>query len=164
LRIAVAVLAVVVLTTPAHAQRRRVRRARARAAAAGQGPEIGGHAGYNFDVKNAVVGAQASMPLGPLTDFYPSFDYYTISNPTQWGLNFDLKFRPPRRVRLWYLGTGLNLTHTNAAGGVTETNLNVLGGLEGRRGTVAHPFAEARLTIGHGSAFQLVGGLVWPLR
>ena len=161
LRIVVAGLALAVVATPAQAQRRRMRGGRA--VAVGGGPQIGGHVGYNFDASNAVVGAQASFPMAPQIDFYPSFDYYTVSNATQWGLNFDLKLRPPR-FRFWYFGVGLNLLHTSAAGtSNTDSHLNLFGGLEGRSGPI-HPYAEAREILGNGSAFQLVGGLSFPLR
>jgi len=158
-RIVVGVLALAVVATPARAQRRRMRGA---GVGAGAGPEIGGHLGYNFDVNNSVLGAQGTFPIGPQIDFYPSFDYYTVPNETDWGLNFDLKLRPPA-LRFWYFGAGLNLLHTSAAGGNTDRHFNVFGGLEQRRGPL-RPYAEAREILGTGSRFQLVGGLSLPLR
>ncbi len=161
LRIVVALAVFTIVAAPAHAQRRRMRGGRA---VAGRGaPELGGHVGYNFDAQNAVVGVQATFPLAPQIDFYPSFDYYTISNATEWALNFDLKLRPPA-FRLWYFGSGLNILHVSAAGASdTKKHLNVFGGLQGRPGPI-RPYAEARETLGDGSAFQLVGGLSFTLR
>jgi len=42
----------------------------------------------------------------------------------------------------------------------SSTNLNLLTGLEGRRGRT-RPYVEAKLILGDGSAFQLVGGISW---
>jgi hypothetical protein len=120
--------------------------------------------GYNFDAKAAVIGAQAALPVARQVDFYPSFDYYTVSNATEWGLNFDARIRPPGPYRYGYLGAGLNVAHTSAGGvGNTDTNVNLLGGLEGKRGQI-RPYAEARLIIGNGSSFQIDGGVNFPLR
>ncbi len=162
LRILVMFVALAIVATPAGAQRRRMRGARAGGAGVGEGPAIGGHLGYNFDVSNSVLGAQATFPIAPQIDFYPSFDYYTVPNVTEWGLNFDLKLRPPA-LRFWYFGAGLNLLHTSAAGGNTDSHLDVFGGLEQRRGPL-RPYVEAREILGNGSAFQLVGGLSFPIR
>ena len=161
-RILLPLVAVAVVTAPAHAQRRRMRGGRAVVSA---GPEIGGHVGYNFDVNNgaAVLGVQASFPLAPQVDFYPSFDYYTVSGATEWGLNFDLKLRPPAQYRYWYAGAGLNLLHVSVAGtSDTKAHLNLLAGLEGPPSPI-RPYAEAREILGNGSAFQLVGGLSFRL-
>ena len=125
----------------------------------GGGPEIGGHAGYNFDVNHVLVGAQASFPITPRLELYPSFDWYTGGSATKWGLNFDLKLRPPARYQFWYAGAGLNLLHATT----TTSHLNLLAGFAGRPGPF-RPYAEARLTLVNGSAFQLVGGLSFPLR
>ena len=74
LRIMVVLAAALVVTTPAHGQRRRMLAGRA---AGGDGPEIGGHVGYNFYLKKTLIGAQASFPITPRLEFYPSFDWYT---------------------------------------------------------------------------------------
>ena len=159
-RLVIALAVVAMVAAPAHAQRRRMRGGRA---VASGGPEIGGHVGYNFDVDDAIVGVQATFPLAPEIQFYPSFDYYTVSGATEWGLNFDLKLLPPR-FRFWYIGSGLNLLHVSVAGvSDTKSHLNLFGGLQGRRGPL-RPYAEAREILGNGSAFQLVGGLSFPIR
>jgi hypothetical protein len=160
LRLVIALAVFGTVAAPAHAQRRRMRGGRAMASG---GPEIGGHVGYNFDADNALVGVQAIFPLAPEIDFYPSFDYYTVSNATEWGLNVDLKLQPPR-FRFWYIGSGLNLLHVSVAGvSDTKAHLNLFGGLQGRRGPL-RPYAEAREILGNGSVFQVAGGLSFPIR
>ena len=162
LRIGVALLAIAVVTTAADAQRRRARRGGA--AGPGDRAQVGGHVGYIFDGSHALIGAQASFPIARQVDFYPSFDYYFVSNATLWSLNFDARILPPGPYRYGYLGAGLNVAHASAGGlGDTQTNVNLLGGLEGRRGRI-RPYAEARLILGHGSSFQIQGGVNFPLR
>jgi hypothetical protein len=155
-RVVVVLLAAVVVTTPAYGQSRRW------AAAAGNGPEIGAHVGYNFDNKKTLIGAQVSFPITPLLEFYPSFDWYTGGSAREWGLNFDLKLRPPARVQFWYGGAGLNLFHTSTVASTTTSHLNLFAGFAGRPGQF-RPYAEGRLTLGDGRGLQVVGGLSFPL-
>ena len=159
LKIAVAVLALAVVTSVADAQRRGGRGARRGGrGAAPAGPEIGGHGGYNFDADVAFAGAQLAIPVSKQVDFYPSFDYYFLDQAT-WSLNLDARLRPQVANRNGYLGGGINLTHTTD----TQTNVNLFGGVEGRRGGI-RPFAEARLIFGNGTSFQIQGGVNFPLR
>jgi hypothetical protein len=124
---------------------------------------IGAHAGYNFDVDQLVLGAQATLPLTRMIEIYPSFDYYFVDVGTLWALNADLKIRPPTPQGALYVGGGLNYLHFSDAGVSNgDTNLNLLGGFELRRQPL-HPYAEARLILGNGSAFQLVGGVSFNL-
>jgi hypothetical protein len=152
LRVALALLLVALVASPADAQRRARRRA-----AAVAGPSYGPHIGYNFDVDDLLLGAQVSWPITPRVDLYPTFDLYMVDAGHLWALNLDLKFRPPTRSGAWYVGGGVNFS--DATGG-SSTNLNVLTGLEGRRGRT-RPYVEAKLILGDGSAFQIVGGLSW---
>lgn len=149
---------VLVAVTTSQADAQRYRR---RAAVGTVGPRFGAHIGYNFDVDEALIGAQLSWPIVPSLDFYPSFDYYFVSGGSLWSLNFDLKYRPPTPYHFWYVGGGLNWSHASS-GGVSNssTGLNLLTGLEGRRGR-ARPYAEAKLILDNGSSFQLVGGISW---
>jgi hypothetical protein len=156
-RIIILVTAAAVMATSAEGQGRRARRDRG--AVRHGGPEIGIHAGYNFDIDQILIGAQASLPLTRGVEFYPSFDYYTPQNSVDWGLNFDLKVRPPARYQFWYGGGGLNLLHA----ATTTSHLNLFAGFAGRPGPF-RPYAELRVTLGDGSALQLVGGLSFPLR
>jgi len=121
---------------------------------------IGPRIGYNFDVEKVALGAQFGLPIATRLEFYPSFDYYFVDEGSLWALNGDLKYRVfPERPRWLYVGAGVNV----ARAGVndvhdTEVGFNLLGGIESLRGRI-HPFAEARLTIGDGSSFQIAGGL-----
>jgi hypothetical protein len=147
------VLLLLALTaSTADAQRRARRRA-----IVNSGPTYGAHIGYNFDADGVLVGAQLSYPIVPQLELYPTFDYYFVDPGSLWALNFDLKYRPPTRYGAWYVGGGLN--YLKATGG-SSTNLNLLTGLEGRRGRT-RPYAEAKLIVGNGSVFQLVGGVSW---
>jgi len=162
LRIVVVLLATVVLALPAQAQRRRMSGGRAVAA---ERPQVGAHIGYNFDFSEAVIGAQATFPVARQVDLYPSFDFYTVSGGSLWAVNLDGRFKPPMRsaYATLYVGAGLNIMHTSAAGfGNTDTHLNLLAGLEARRGPM-RPFGEARLILGNGSAFQIQGGVNFRL-
>jgi hypothetical protein len=156
LRVTLVLLLLALATSTADAQRR----AR-RAAAASAGPRFGPHIGYNFDVDELLIGAQLSWPMTPQLDLYPTFDYYFVDGVTLWALNFDVKYRPPTRYGAWYVGGGLNWLHASAGGNsASDTNLNLLTGLEGRRGRT-RPYVEARFILGDGSSFQLVGGFSW---
>ena len=83
----------------------------------------------------------------------------TSLDQATWSLNLDARLRPQVANRNGYLGGGINLTHTTE----TKTNVNLFGGVEGRRGGI-RPFAEARLIFGNGTSFQVQGGVNFPLR
>jgi hypothetical protein len=152
----IGLLLVALTVSSADAQRRR-----RRAIAVNSGPTYGAHFGYNFDVDDALIGAQLTYPFTPDLGFYPTFDYYFVSGSSLWALNFDLKYRPPTRYGAWYIGGGLNWSHASANGNsASDTNLNLLTGLEGRRGRT-RPYIEGRFILGNGSSFQIVGGISW---
>lgn len=147
---------------PLAAQRRPA--ARTRPAATAPGPRLGPHIGYNFDIEEVLLGAQAIFPIAPAFDLYPSFDFFLVSGGSLWGLNFDVRYRPPTRYGLLYLGGGLNYLRASSGGfSGSNTNLNILGGVEARRRRAA-PYGELRLTVGDGSSFQIVGGVSWRLQ
>lgn len=153
-RVLIVLLLLALLASTADAQRR----SRRRAIATSPGPRWGAHLGYSFDTDDMLLGAQLSWPISTQLDFYPSFDYYFVDGGNSvWGLNFDLKFRPQTRYGIWYLGGGLNLLHD--AGG-TGSHLNLLTGLEDRRGRM-RPYIEGKFILGDNSLFQLVGGISW---
>jgi hypothetical protein len=153
-RVLFALLLVAVTSSVADAQRRR-------AFVSQSGPRYGAHLGYNFDVEELLAGAQLSWPITPTLDLYPTFDYYFVSGGSLWALNLDLKFRPPTRYGAWYVGGGLNYLHASAGGASgSDTNLNLLTGLESRRGRTS-PYVEARFILGDGSSFQIAGGINW---
>jgi hypothetical protein len=144
------------MASTADAQRRARRRAIVH-----QGPTYGPHLGYNFDVDDLLLGAQVTWPITPDFGLYPSFDYYFVDPGSLWSLNFDLKYRPPTRYGAWYLGGGLNYSRRSAGGvSASDTGLNLLTGLEGRRGRM-RPYAEGKFILGDGSSFQIVGGVSW---
>ena len=155
-RVLVVLLLLTLAASPADAQRR----AR-RSIASTSGPSYGAHLGYNFDADALLLGAQLSYPITPDFALYPTFDYYFVNAGSLWALNFDVKYRPPTRYGAWYVGGGLNYLHASAGGASgSDTNLNLLTGLEGRRGRT-RPYVEGKFILGNGSAFQLVGGLSW---
>jgi hypothetical protein len=153
LRVTLVVLLLALAASTADAQRR----ARRRPVAMASGPRYGPHIGYNFDVDDLLLGAQISWPITPRVDLYPTFDLYLVNGGHAWALNLDLKFRPPTRSGAWYLGGGINFLDQT---GGSSTNLNLLTGLEGRRGRT-RPYVEAKLILDSGSAFQIVGGFSW---
>ena len=156
LRITLVVLLFMVVASTADAQRRPRRRS-----VATSGPSYGPHIGYNFDAEAVLLGAQVSWPISPQIDLYPTFDYYFVSGGSLWSLNFDLKYRPPTRYGAWYVGGGLNYSHTSSGGASgSDTGLNLLTGLEGRRGRT-RPYVEGKFILANGSSFQLVGGVSW---
>ncbi|HEY7194231.1 MAG TPA: hypothetical protein VH439_10865 [Gemmatimonadales bacterium] len=151
-RLLIVLLLVTLTASSAEAQRRR-----RHGSAVNAGPTYGAHFGYNFDADAAVLGAQLTYPFSPDLGFYPTFDYYFVSSGSLWALNFDLKWHPPTRNGVWYVGSGLNWSH---ASGGSDTGLNLLTGLEGRRGKT-RPYLEGRFILDNGSSFQLVGGISW---
>ena len=157
-RLLVVLLLVAFPASTADAQRR----SRRRAIVTQSGPRYGAHLGYNFDNGgNALLGAQLSWPIVPALDLYPSFDYYFVSGGSLWSLNFDVKYRPPTVYRAWYLGGGLNWSHASAGGtSNSDTGLNLLTGLEGRRGRT-RPYVEGKFILANSSSFQIVVGLSW---
>jgi hypothetical protein len=122
--------------------------------------------GYSFDVDEPVAGVQLSYPVTPRLELYPSFDLYFIPGPFDlWSLNFDVKYHPPSRYRALYVGGGINYSRAGYyAVSNSDTNLNLLAGLEGRRRARVHPFVEMKLIVGDGSALQLGGGASWGRR
>lgn len=152
-RVVLVLLLLALTASAADAQRR----ARRRPVAAQAGPRWGPHVGYNFDTDDLLIGAQLAWPIMPQLDLYPTFDYYFVDPGSLWALNLDLKYRPPTRYGAWYIGGGLN--YSKFTGG-SDTGLNLLTGLEGRRGRTM-PYAEARFIFISESTFQIVAGLSW---
>lgn len=120
---------------------------------------VGPHLGYNFDAEALTLGAQVTLPITQRVELYPSFDYYFIDPGSAWALNADVKFRPPTRMGALYVGGGLNYLRVGSRG---DVNVNVIGGLEFVRRPFV-PYAEGRLMLGNGSAFQVVGGFSFKL-
>jgi hypothetical protein len=124
---------------------------------------VGPHLGYNFDADALVLGLQATVPLTGQVELYPTFDYYSVSPGSLWALNIDLKIRPRTPRRAVYVGGGLDFLHSSGVGGASEdVELGLIGGWEVRGSAVA-PYVEGRLLLGHGSAFQVAGGISFDL-
>lgn len=133
------------------------------ARAVANAPRLGAHIGYNFDIEEVLLGAQAAFPIAPAFDLYPSFDFYLVGGGSLWALNLDARYRPPTRFGALYVGGGLNYLRASSGGlGFSDTNLNLFGGFEARRRRAA-PYGELRLTIGDGASFQVVGGVSWRI-
>jgi hypothetical protein len=125
-------------------------------AARAQSTHIGSFAAYQFDVKDPAMGGQVTLPLVRELDLYPSAAYYFVDTGSMWAVNADLRYRLPSVA---YVGGGLNVARRSV--GVTnstDAGLNLIGGLESRKGWI-HPFAEGRVILNGGSAFQLNGGV-----
>jgi outer membrane protein X len=121
---------------------------------------IGPHIGYNTDLDDINLGAQASFPLVNRLEFYPSFDWYFRDPGSAWAVNADLKWRVAKdRPRWFYVGAGLDLMTISASGvSNTDAGLNLMAGAESLRGRI-HPFVEARAIISKGSSLQFQGGI-----
>jgi hypothetical protein len=157
----IVVLAVLIVCAGQVEAQRRTSRPAARSTASG--PRLGIHAGYNFDFDAALLGAQATFQLAPRFDLYPSFDFYFVEGTSTWALNFDVRYRPAVRSAVLYFGGGINYLRVSVDGiGGSSTNLNLLGGIQGRSGRTV-PFGELRITVGDASNFQFVAGLSWRI-
>lgn len=125
---------------------------------------VGPHLGYNFDAEALNIGVQATLPLTDQVALYPTFDYYSVTPASLWALNLDVKIRPRTPRRALYVGGGLDYLHSsNGVASSGDANLGLIGGWEVRHSAVA-PYAEGRLLLGHGSAFQVAGGISLSLR
>jgi hypothetical protein len=131
-----------------------------------QGPttsqvSVGSYMAYHFDTRDPALGAQLDVPVASRLALYPSGAVYLVDSGSLVGLNADLKYRLPMRT---YVGGGLNLMHREIGDADnTDAGVNLLGGIEGRTGRI-HPFAEGRVILNDGSAFQLAAGLNIALR
>ena len=125
---------------------------------------LGPRLSYQFDLKKLGIGAQLSVPVVRHLEFYPSFDYFFVSNASFWNLNADLKYRIPSESIHWlYLGGGLNIARSGSNGvHATRAGVNLFVGAESLKGWV-HPFGEFRFTANHGSTGQIAVGLNFTL-
>ena len=127
------------------------------ATAQAQRSHIGPHAGYNFDVERALIGAQLLLPLSRSVELYPSFDYYFVDSGTLLGFSGDLKFRSPRTPL--YFGGGINILRASAGGGSnSDTGFDLFGGFERRYGWT-HPYLEFRGLFHDHSSLQVAFGV-----
>ena len=131
------------------------------ARAQAQNTHLGSYAAYQFDLREPGMGGQLTLPVQRRFDLYPSASYYFVDTGSLWAVNADVRYRLPR---IAYVGTGLNVAR-RSVGNVNDTDagLNLIGGVESRRGWI-HPFAEGRVILNGGSAFQLGAGVNMTLR
>jgi hypothetical protein len=132
----------------------------AAAPAAAQRAHIGVGAGYNFESRDPLLAFQATLPLVPRLDFYPSIDVYFPDRGARTAFNFDMRVRFPESVGpSFYMGGGLGVLHRNVADvSRNDTGADFLFGLESRSSWV-HPFIEGRALLNNNSSFQITGGL-----
>ena len=125
-----------------------------------QRAHIGPHGGYNLDSNRGLAGAQMLLPIAPLVELYPSFDYYFANGATLFAFSGDVKLRLPLGGGTDpYFGGGVNALHSSTAGASgTDTGWDLLFGLESRRG-VTHPYVEGRVLHHGASQVQLLAGL-----
>jgi hypothetical protein len=130
------------------------------ASARAQRATIGGGVGFNFENKDALIAAQASIPLVNRLEFYPSIDVYFPDHGSLTGFNADLKLLFPEPSGPdFYVGGGLGLLHRSVDDhDNTDVGANFFFGLESRLGFV-HPFIEGRAILNDNSSFQITGGL-----
>jgi hypothetical protein len=125
---------------------------------------LGPRLSYQFDLDKIGIGAQFSAPIARYLEFYPSADYFFVSDGSFWSLNADLKYRiTATSVRWLYAGAGLNLARSGGVGASdTKAGFNLFAGAEPLEGRV-HPFGEFRVTVGNGSTAQVALGLNFTL-
>ena len=129
-----------------------------------QSSRAGPRIGIDFDADELFLGAQLTVPVSTMVEFYPSIEIYTPERGSLLGFNGDFKLRlPSDGSLLWYAGGGLGIL-SRSVGDNSNTDLaaNLFLGIESRVGRV-HPFGEARVKLGDGSRFQLLGGLNFVL-
>lgn len=125
--------------------------------AAAQRSHVGFRVAYDFDVDEALTGAQVHLPIANRWEFYPSFDYYFVDPGSLIGFNVDVSYR--LRSSPLYVGGGLSILDSD---GGSDTGLNAFFGLESRTGSV-HPNVEMRLKLHDQTRLQLGAGLNFTL-
>ena len=132
----------------------------AASAVSAQRPHMGARVGYDFDSKNPVLSVQATVPVTPILEFYPSADVYLPDHGSMMGFNGDLKVNIPATTgpRV-YLGGGLGVQTRNVQGvSNTDVGANALLGLESRSSWV-HPFVEGRAFLSETNRATVLVGL-----
>ncbi len=132
--------------------------------AAAQRARIGVGAGYNTGSRDALLAFQATLPLVPRLEFYPSIDVYFPDRGARTAFNFDMKVRFPEPTGpSLYVGGGLGVLHRSVADvSRNDTGADFLLGIESRSPWV-HPFIEGRALLNNNTSFQITGGLNFTL-
>lgn len=132
---------------------------------------IGPHLGLNFDGEDPVfAGINARIDVAHIGETVelqidPSAAYYFTSSATvlHFALSVPFEFRLPDSNLRPFAGGGLSLfyVHENHEGDL-RPRLNLIGGLLFALEALK-PFIELRIILGHGSGFELLGGLLFNL-
>jgi hypothetical protein len=132
---------------------------------------LGPHLGLNFEGDDPVfIGLGARVDIAHVSDnvelqIDPSLAYYFVDNATvmHFAVSFPFEFKIENSVVRPFTGAGLSLFYVHANNdGDLRPRLNILGGLLFALETVK-PFFELRLILGHGSGFELLGGVFFNL-
>lgn len=122
--------------------------------------------GYNTESKNALigVGARFAFPLDvPISlTAQPAIEYQFEGTEGVTILQADLNAVVQLNAASVapYVGAGLAVGYADYPGGSeTDLGLNVLGGVLFNPTGFGQPFAQARYTIGDGSALTVMGGV-----
>jgi hypothetical protein len=132
---------------------------------------IGPHLGLNFAGADPVfAGAGARFSIYHINSevdlqFDPSLAWYFVESATvlHFALSIPVEWKLPDSVLRPFAGGGLSLfyVHENHHGDL-RPRLNLIGGLAFALEAVK-PFVELRIILGHGSAFELLGGVFFNL-
>ena len=132
---------------------------------------IGPHLGLNFDGADPVfigVNARADIArVGETVELQidPSLAYYFVESATvlHMAVSFPFEFKLQDSPLRPFAGGGLSLfyVHENHNGDL-RPRLNLIGGLAFALEAIK-PFFELRIILGHGSGFELLGGVLFNL-
>jgi hypothetical protein len=137
---------------------------------------LGPQAGYDYDLREAFLGAGLRIPFGarigpsslvanPGLQSYP----FLGSGKSFWVVNLDVIYPVPAGPVEPYVGLGLLLSRASVDLGVfgtridSEIGMNLKGGAVFGRADIVRPFAEALFRLADSSTLLLKGGLLLVL-
>ncbi|MCZ6917122.1 MAG: hypothetical protein O7I93_10125 [Gemmatimonadetes bacterium] len=138
---------------------------------------LGTHAGYDVDVADFLIGANAQFTVpgaaisGVPLQFSPGFDFYpgVGDGVSYWIVDLDAHYPIQARGVQPFVGGGLYMSRASVDAGTlgsfsdTNVGLNLIGGAEFGSHDVIRPYAEGRFRVGSGSTFIIKGGLSFIL-
>ena len=113
---------------------------------------------HEFDIQDPALTAHLDVPVSSDLALYPSAALYLVDQGTRYALNADVKYD---LALPFYVGGGFNVLRRTTTG--TDAGVNLIGGLEENSGRF-HLFAEGRVILNDGSAFQAGVGVAITLR